>query len=61
MLVEDDTPQSLADVILCALANPEWLQAASLAGEEFVRRRFAHESMVTKLTDILLATPGKDA
>jgi glycosyltransferase involved in cell wall biosynthesis len=61
MLVEDDSAQALADAILRALADPQWLQAASLAGEEFVRRRFSPERMIAKLTDILLATPGEAA
>ncbi|HTT97342.1 MAG TPA: glycosyltransferase [Rhizomicrobium sp.] len=61
MLVEDNTLQSLADTILRALADPAWMAAASRAGEDFVRRRFSPERMVTKLTDILLTTPDRAA
>lgn len=61
LLVEDDSPKALADTIARALGDTEWMRAASLAGEVFVRQRFARERMITELTNILLATPDNAA
>jgi glycosyltransferase involved in cell wall biosynthesis len=56
MLVDEETPQAMAAAILRALADQDWRDAASRAGEEFVRRRFAPARMHARLIDLLLGT-----
>ena len=51
-LVEDDSPQSLAKVLIKALSDKDWLKQASIEAKENARTMFSIESATSKFVDL---------
>lgn len=58
-LVDEETPERVADAILNAFSNPQRLKEMGTSGQKYCLETFSWDSVATKIASVMLGTPAQ--